>query len=152
KLPGEQTWPYQPAPELPEPIVRQEFRLDDVTQRTEEAHDAVMRVVARANYGWFTPFEDGRPTVIFGEHGGAGRTGGAYDPRPGRIYISVNEIPWYITVFRDDEPPRNPNARLTAGEQTFQANCAQCHGADRRGMTQAPPLIGLRHRKTEAEV
>lgn len=152
KIPGEHTWPYQPSPELPEPIVRQEFRLDDVTQRTEEATDAVMKVVSRANFGWFTAFEEAKPTVLFNEHGGAEWTGAAYHPGSGRLFVSVNEIPWYITVFRDDEVARDNHGSPTAGEQLFQINCAQCHGPDRRGLTQAPPLIGLRHRKTEAEV
>ena len=152
KLPGERTWPYQPDPELPESFVRQAFQLEDVTQRSEEATEAVMKVVARANYGWFTAFEEGRPTVIFNEHGGAEWTGAAYDPRTGCVYVSANEVPWYITLFRDDEPPRDPNLPPTAGEQVFQVNCAQCHGVDRRGLTQAPPLIGVRHRKSETEV
>jgi Cytochrome c len=90
--------------------------------------------------------------VLFNEHGGAEWTGAAYNPRTAWLYVSVNEIPWYITVFRDDEPAPDPLQPPTAGAQIFQTNCAQCHGPDRRGLSQAPPLIGLRHRKTEAEV
>lgn len=152
RLPGEMTWPYQPDPEIPEPLVRQHFRLEDVTQRSEEATDAVMRIVSRSNYGWFEAFEEAKPTILFNEHGGAEWTGAASDPRTGRIYVSLNEIPWHITVFRDDEEPRRPDQTPTAGEVVYQTNCAQCHGPDRRGMTQAPPLVGLRHRKSEKEV
>ncbi len=152
KLPGEETWPYQPDPELPAPFTRQEFRLEDVTQRTPEAHDAIMRVVGRSNYGWFAPWEEAKPTVLFAEHGGAEWTGACVDPRRGRLYVNSNEVPWFITLFRNDEPVRDPKTPPTAGEQTFLQFCAPCHGPDRRGGNMAPPLIGLRHRLKDADV
>ncbi len=148
----ESVWPYQPDPELPEKLVRQSFSLEDVTQRTEVATEWVMKVVGRANMGWFHPFEAGRPTVIFNEHGGAEWTGAAFDPERRRLYISLNEIPWYITVFRDDEKPYDPRETLTPGGELFQKNCAVCHGMDRRGLNHAPPLVGVRHRKRKDEV
>lgn len=148
----ESTWPYQPDPEIPVPLVRQVFGLEDVTQRTEVSTEWVMKVVGRANLGWFQPFEAGRPTVIFNEHGGAEWTGAALDPKRGRLYVNLNEIPWYITVFRDDEKPYDPQEPLTPGGELFQKNCAVCHGADRRGMNHAPPLVGVRHRKKFEEV
>jgi quinoprotein glucose dehydrogenase len=152
KIPGEETWPYQPAPALPRPFSRQEFRLEDVTNRSEAARAAAMRVVGRANFGWFAPFAEGKPTVIFNEHGGAEWTGACVDPRTGRLFVSGNEIPWYITLFRDDEPPRDPKRAPTAGEVVFAQNCVSCHGAERRGGELAPPLIGLRHRMKDEEV
>lgn len=152
KLPGEATWPYQPDPELPEPLVRQQFRREDVTQRTEEATERVMQVVGRANHGWFVPFEEGRPTVLFNEHGGAEWTGAALEPQAARLFVTLNEIPWHITVYRDDEKPYDPREPLTPGGALFQQNCAVCHGVDRRGLNQAPPLIGVRHRKRPDEV
>ncbi|MFM1941606.1 MAG: hypothetical protein RI897_588 [Verrucomicrobiota bacterium] len=148
----ESTWPYQPDLEVPAPLVRQVFDLEDVTQRTEVATEWVMKVVGRANLGWFQPFEAGRPTVIFNEHGGAEWTGAALDPQKGRLYVNLNEIPWYITVFRDDEKPYDAHEPLTQGGDLFQKNCAVCHGVDRRGMNHAPPLVGVRHRKKYEEV
>ncbi len=152
KLPGEKTWPYQPDVQMPAPFVRQAFRLEDVTNRTDAARDAVMKVVGRANYGWFTPWEEAKPTVIFNDHGGAEWTGACVDPRTALLYVNSNEIPWYITLFRNDEPPRDPNAPPTAGEQVFQQFCVACHGPDRRGGNLAPPLIGLRQRMHDEDV
>ena len=152
KLPGEVTWPYQPDPQVPAPFSRQQFRMEDVTARTPEANAAVMRVVGRANFGWFAPFEEARPTVIFNEHGGAEWTGACVDARNGRLFVSGNEIPWFITLFRDDEPARDPKLPPSAGHSVYVQNCASCHGPERRGGELAPPLIGLRHRSKDEEV
>lgn len=151
-LRGEETWPYQPDPELPEPFARVEFKLEDVTDRSEEATDSVLPRVKSANLGWFRPFSEGIPNVLFGIHGGAEWTGACVDPEAGRLYVSANHIPWIVTVFRDDEPPYDPNAPKTKGQLVFEQTCAPCHGPDRIGVGTAPPLRGLRHRLTDADV
>lgn len=151
-LPGEETAFYQPAPELPQPFARQVFSFEHVTMRTDEARDHVLKRIANANFGFFEAFEDSKPTVLYGIHGGAEWTGAAVDPAKGHLYVSSNEIPWIVTVFRDDaEPPRDPN-HPTLGEKVYRQNCAACHGADRIGAGTAPPLRGLRHRLTDADV
>ncbi len=151
-LPGEVTSPYQPDVELPEPFAKQEFTLNDVTDRSEEAREFVMNLVRSANLGWFRPFSEGRPTIVPNIHGGAEWTGACVDPTNGRLYVSANELPWIIAVFRDDEPPFNPKATPTEGEKIFRAMCAACHGEDRIGKGMAPPLRGLRHRMKEDDV
>ncbi|MES2568971.1 MAG: PQQ-binding-like beta-propeller repeat protein [Verrucomicrobiota bacterium] len=150
KLPGEATWPYQPDVQLPEPFARQRFSRADITERTPEAHAFVDQLLSRANMGWFEPFEPSMPTAFYGLHGGAEWTGAAFDPESGRLYVSANELPWIITVFRDDDAPAAKPA--TAGEQLYQQSCAGCHGPDRVGVGVAPPLRGLRHRMKEEEV
>jgi glucose dehydrogenase len=151
-LPGEWTAPYQPDPELPEPFARQDFGRDDVTTRDDEAHDYVLQRLAGVNCGWFQPFQEAKPTVLYGIHGGAEWTGAAFDPTTGWLYVSANEIPWIITVFQNDpEPPRDPR-HPTLGEQLYLQSCAACHGPDRMGVGTAPPLRGLRHRLTDADV
>jgi quinoprotein glucose dehydrogenase len=152
KLPGEWTAPYQPDIELPEPFARQQFSRTDVTPRSDEAREYIEKRVANVNTGWFEPFEEGKPTVLYNIHGGAEWTGAAFDPANGYLYVSANEIPWIVTVFRDDrEPPRDPK-NPTLGEKLYQQNCASCHGPDRIGIGTAPPLRGLRHRSNDAEV
>jgi quinoprotein glucose dehydrogenase len=149
-LRGEETAPYQPALELPQPFVRQLFTAADVTTRTPAAHAFVDQLVARAAHGWFAPFSEARATVFFGIHGGAEWTGAACDPIHARLYVSANEIPWIITVFRDDDPA--PARPATAGEQVYLRFCAACHGADLTGTGVAPPLRGVRHRLDDAAV
>jgi quinoprotein glucose dehydrogenase len=151
KLPGERTWPYQPDIEIPEPFARQEFTLDEVTTRTDEARAFVLQKLERANHGWFEPFEEYRPTALYGIHGGAEWTGAAYDPARGRLYVSANNVPWLVTVFRPDRH-RPPGGQPTPGELLYQQHCAQCHGAGRFGVGMAPPLHGLSRRLSDADI
>ena len=100
KLPGERTSPYQPVFDLPQPFVRQIFTPEDVTNISPQAHEFVSKQIANANYGWFQPFEAGKPTVYFGVHGGAQWTGAAFDPASGILYVSANELPWIMTIVK----------------------------------------------------
>jgi len=152
KLPGEWTAPYQPAPELPQPFAKQFFSRNDVTDRSDDAREFVQKRIAGANFGWFEPFEEGKPTVLYNIHGGAEWTGSAIDPTSGFLYVSANELPWIVTVFRDDNEPAADPGNPTAGERLYQQNCASCHGPDRVGAGTAPPLRGLRHRLKDADV
>ncbi|PYI79640.1 MAG: pyrrolo-quinoline quinone, partial [Verrucomicrobia bacterium] len=152
KLLGEETSPYQPDVQLPEPFARQVFTREDVTTLNDEAHDYVLKRIGSANFGRFQPFEEGKPTVYFGIHGGAEWTGAAFDPTSGCLYVSANELPWIVTVFRNEpEPPRDPK-NPTLGEKLYQQSCAACHGPDRVGIGMAPPLRGLRHRLKDEDV
>jgi len=151
-LPGEQAWPYQPDVELPEPLSPQEFKLDDVTDRSPEAHDYVMKQLANANLGWFAPPVEGRPTPLYGLHGGAEWTGGSFDPTTGFLYVNVNKLPWMITMYRDDEPSRDPHLPPAEGEKVYLQFCSTCHGQRGQGGGVAPPLLGLRNRLTDNDV
>lgn len=149
-LPGETTAPYQPDLELPEPFAKQAFSREDITDRSADARASVEQLLNRANLGWFTAFEEAKPTVFYGLHGGAEWTGAAFDPTSARLYVSANHIPWQITVFRDDDPP--PAKPETPGHRIFQQSCVACHGAGLDGIGMAPPLRGLRHRMRDDEV
>ena len=149
-LPGDVASPWQPFVELPQPFARQAFTLDDVTSRTTEARAAVLPIVQRGNLGYYPNLEEAKPTVMFNIHGGAEWTGAASDPRTGRLYVSANEIAWFMTCFRDDDPA--PAKPPTAGEQVYMTICFACHGPDRKGIGPAPPLRGLRHRANEADI
>lgn len=152
KLTGERAWPYQPDVERPEPLSPQEFTLDDVTDRSSEAHRYVMQQLAHANLGWFAPPEEGRPTPLYGLQGGAEWTGGSFDPTTGFLYVNVNKQPWMTTMYRDDEGSRDPNLPPTAGEKIYGDSCSACHGGRGEGGGIAPPLLGLRHRLTDNDV
>ncbi len=151
-IPGEQTAPYQPAVELPEPFTRLTFTADDLTPRSEEAHDFVKDKSKSLQYGFFPPMSDRKVTVYYGIHGGAEWTGSCVDAENGHLYVSASEIPWLMSLIVNDEPPYNPKATPTPGEKIFLQNCAQCHGPDRMGVGVAPPLRGLRHRMKDEEV
>ncbi len=151
-LPGERTSPYQPDPELPEPLSRSEFNPQDITERTPEARAFVQQVVARSNYGFFAPFVEGKPTLYIGSRGGAEWSGAAVDVPTGRLYVTSNRWVSKITVVANDERERDPRYPASAGEKHYGQHCATCHGPTRAGMGISTPLIGLKSRMTEAEV
>jgi len=142
KTPGERTWPYQPVFTLPEPFARQEFTADDITDLSSEAHAFVAKRVENANYGWFMPFEPGRPTVYYGVHGGAQWTGAAFDPATAWLYVSANELPWIMSIVRTQVGSTRDPAHPTAGEKVYMSHCAECHGINRKGKGMAPQLLG----------
>ena len=151
-LPGEVTAPYQPDPELPEPYSSQDFKIDEVTNRTPEAQDFVLRQLRHATYGWFEPPSEGRPMIYAGSRGGAEWTGACVDVPTGRIYLNSNHLIGRFTVFRNDERERDPFLPPSEGEKTFQQMCAGCHGTKRQGIGMVPALLGLRHRLTDDDV
>jgi quinoprotein glucose dehydrogenase len=153
KLPGERTWPYQPGFERPEPFARQVFTESDITNISPEAHAFVAKQIVNANYGWFQPFELGKPTVYYGVHGGAQWSGASVDPTTGWLYVSANEVPWMVTVVRTRMgATRDPRQGPTPGEVVYRESCAVCHGDKRKGKGMAPPLLGLGNRMLDDEV
>lgn len=151
-LPGERTAEYQSDPELPEPISRMEFTPDQITDRTPEARAFVEKIVERANYGFFAPFEEGKPTLYTGSRGGAEWSGAAVDVPSGRLYVTSNRWVSKITVISNDERPRDPRQPPTPGESHYVIHCAPCHGVNRGGVGTAPPLYALGSRLNDAEV
>lgn len=147
-LPGDIAAPYQPTPKFPQAFSRQAYTLAD-QPGDEAAKAAVALVVGRSNLGPFPHIEEAKPTLMFNIHGGAEWTGASADPL-GRLYVTSNEIPWFITCYRDDDPA--PAKPPTAGEQVYMTICFACHGPDRKGIGHAPPLRGVRHRLKDDEI
>jgi quinoprotein glucose dehydrogenase len=151
-VPGEETWPYQPDPELPENFSKLEFTESDLTTRTEESAEYARSLFKSTRHGWFLPCAEGRPTMYFDIDGGAEWTGECVDAESGRMYVTANHIGWAITLFRDDDPPYDPEAPKTPGQKIFETTCAVCHGANLLGVALYPPLRGLRHRMSEEAI
>jgi quinoprotein glucose dehydrogenase len=152
KLPGEITSAYQPAFSLPQPFTRQEFTPEDITTLSPEAHSFVEKQVKNANFGWFQPFEPGKPTVYYNVHGGAQWTGASFDPQSGLLYVTANEIPWIMSVLRTRENSANAHSQTPSnGELVFRQYCAACHAENRKGKGMAPSLVGLSNRMLDDE-
>jgi quinoprotein glucose dehydrogenase len=145
-LAGEVAAPTQPLPLKPAPFARQLFTADEITDRTPEAHRAVLERFARlrAHTRFAPPSREG--TIIFpGFDGGAEWGGAAADPA-GILYVNANEMPWVLTMI-------DTGGATSPGQQVFFQNCVGCHGADRRGNVAAniPSLVDLRQRLTRAQ-
>jgi quinoprotein glucose dehydrogenase len=149
-LPGERTAPYQPSLLLPEPFARQEFNLDEVTNRSPAARESVMSQLRVARFGFFEPFEEGKPTAFYGIYGGAEWTGAAFDPESQHLFVSANELAAIVTVGKYAR--RDPNAPATAGMIAYRKHCAACHAGNRAGAGGAPGLNGLSQRFNDQRV
>lgn len=147
-LPGEVASPTQPRPLLPEPIARQRLTDDMLTTRTPAAHaDAVERFRSWRSEGQFVPLSLGKATVVFpGFDGGAEWGGAAVDPEAGVLYVNVNDVAWTGELALN-VPATGVAAAL------YQAQCASCHGVERKGSPPAfPSLEGLGNRLGATEV
>ncbi|MEY2879216.1 MAG: hypothetical protein RLZZ15_1596 [Verrucomicrobiota bacterium] len=151
-LPGERTAPYQPDPEIPEPVSRMRFDPAIITDRSPEARAFVQAQVAHASYGFFQPFAEGKPNLYTGSRGGAEWSGAAVDVPTGRLYVTSNRVVSKITVVANDELERDPKSPPSAGEKIYSARCAACHGPGRQGLGMVPPLLGLKSRSDDAAV
>ncbi len=93
-IPGEVTSPTQPYPVLPAAYSRQSFTPDMATNRTPEAHAAVLNDLKKyRSEGLFVPFSIGKSTVLQPGFGGGAEWGGsAADPK-GILYVNATDIP-----------------------------------------------------------
>jgi quinoprotein glucose dehydrogenase len=150
-VPGEETWPTQPIPLKPPPLVRQAITEADLTNITPEAHEHALREFRKYRSGsiYTPPSLQGNITMP-GHLGGAEWHGGSFDPRLNVLYVNVNEVPT-INRLR----PVHGEGSLTAasggtqsgktglelGRQIYETNCMACHGADRKGKPPNVPAL-----------
>lgn len=141
-LDGEQAAATQPFPLKPPPFTRQIFTEDMVTNRTPEAHQAVLEWLRKLDSrGMFTP-PSARGTVLMPGTDGGGEWGGAaFDPEMGLLYVNSNEQPWIIRMVTHDTT------------SLYNNNCASCHKADRTGTPPTfPSLVGIGERRSRQEL
>ena len=152
-VPGEEASPTQPIPLIPPPLVRQAITEADLTNITPEAHEYALQLFRKYRSGSiFTPPSLQGTITMPGHLGGAEWHGGSFDPQLNVLYVNVNEIPT-INRLRPVSGPASPGGapggrgnqgQLQLGRQVYEANCMQCHGAERKGNPPLiPALIGL---------
>ncbi|MEO6994518.1 MAG: c-type cytochrome, partial [Lacunisphaera sp.] len=146
-LAGEVTSPTQPLPLKPAAFTRQLFTADEITNRTPEAHRAVLERFARLrpHTRFAPPSREG--TIIFpGFDGGAEWGGAAVDPQ-GILYVNENEMAWVLTMI-------DSSGATSLGQQVYLQNCTGCHGADRKGnpMSNIPSLIDIKNRLSHDQI
>lgn len=150
-LVGEQSWPTQPFPTKPKPLMRQYYTEADASNISPETHQLTLdRIKASPNFGPF-PAPSLKETVMFpGFDGGMEWGGGAVDP-DGIYYVNINEMPWLLQMV---QTKREDGTALRPGEKDYLIHCGACHGLDRKGNEAAafPSLIDIGKRKTRAEI
>jgi quinoprotein glucose dehydrogenase len=142
KLDGEKLSEVQPYPVKPPPYTRQTFTEDMVTDRTPEAHAAVLaRLKTLDSNGIFTP-PSLRGTVLMPGTDGGGEWGGAaFDPQSGLLFVNSNEQPWIIRMVTHET------------KSLYLNNCASCHGSNREGAPPTfPSLVDIGQRRSRADL
>lgn len=90
---GEETWPTQPIPTLPEPIAPQGVTLEDAFDLSPQLHaEAVERLKTLKLGGLFTPPSYQGTMMRPGILGGANWGGAAFDPQTHILYVKVNNM------------------------------------------------------------
>lgn len=148
-VPGERAAPTQPMPLKPAPYSRQRLTEDMLTQRTPQAHAWAVEAFRKLiNGGPFQPLSVDRDSVVMpGYDGGAEWGGQAVDPGSGVLFINANDMAWLGSLRQA------PKGGAAAGERTYQAQCAVCHGANREGSPpNFPDLRDITQRLTEAQI
>ena len=135
-VPGEAAASTQPRPLAPEPYARQLLTDKMLTARTPAAHAWALQQFAQyRSAGQFVPFSVNKQTVIFpGFDGGAEWGGAAVDPRAGVIYINSNDLAWTGALVESI-------SGSGVASSLYQAQCAACHGPDRKGSPPAFPSL-----------
>ena len=146
---GEVAADSQPLPLAPEPFARQRLSEDMLTDRTPDAHRAVLeRFRAVQSGGQFVPASLQGTIVFPGLDGGAEWGGAAFDPETSLLYVNANEMPWTVALVE-----RAPLLGAVGGGELYTRECAGCHGADMKGSPPAfPSLLGLTDRLTLPEI
>jgi quinoprotein glucose dehydrogenase len=126
-LDGEKLAETQPYPVKPPPFTRQAFTESMITNRTPEAHAAVLEMFRKVDSnGIFTPPSLRGTMLMPGTDGGGEWGGAAFDPETALLYVNSNEQPWIIRMVTHDTT------------SLYKNNCASCHGDDLKG---APPTF-----------
>ena len=142
-VPGESAWPTQPLPLKPAPFARQLFTHAEITNRSPEAHRAILEkyTTLRPHVPFMPPSLQG--TVILpGFDGGAEWGGAATDP-DGILYVNANEMAWILTLVDAKTPAFGGPA---SGPALFTQICAACHVS----IARATPRRMCRRSKTSA--
>lgn len=147
---GEVAATAQPFPLAPPPFARQQLTEDLVTQRTPEAHAAVLERLRqlRSNGQFVPPSLQG--TIIFPGFDGGGEWGGAaFDRATGLLYVNSNEMAWVMKLV---ERERKTGGASTA-RKLYVQKCAGCHRPDRQGTPpEFPSLVGIGERHSDREI
>ena len=147
-IPGEETYPTQPVPSKPLPLVRQITTEADLTNISPEAHAFALQQFRQLVSGRvFTPATFQGTLMTPGWFGGEQWGGGAFDPITNVYFVNSNESPSIATIRQvyDAGIGQGGSGRGSSnvtpaqlGREIYDAKCMACHGADREG---TPPII-----------
>ncbi len=151
EIPGVKSWPTQPFPTKPEPLTRQLYTADDISNISPEAAQLSKDIFEQVGSAGSLPAPSLEPTIIFPGFDGGMEWGGAAADPDGILYVNVSEMPWYYQLV---QTKKEGGEDYSAGERVYRVHCASCHGLDRAGSAggEFPSLIDIGSRKSKGEV
>jgi quinoprotein glucose dehydrogenase len=152
-LPGEQPWPTQPIPTLPQPFARQIFNPEDVTDLSPETHQDMMQKYDQVkNRLMFTPPSKAGGWIFPGFDGGGEWGGAAVDAETKIMYVNSSEMPWAQVMI--NVPKSTGDQSLKGmGQMIYNKNCLACHGPELKGNgTSYPSLVNIGKKYKEDQV
>ena len=152
-LPGEEPWPTQPIPTLPQAFARQMFNPEDVTDISPETHQDMLEKYNQVkNRLMFTPPSKQGGWIFPGFDGGGEWGGAAIDPESKIMYINSSELPW-AQVMIDVPKATNDQSLKGMGQVIYNKNCISCHGPELKGNgTSYPSLVNIGNKYKEDQV
>lgn len=152
-LPGEQPWPTQPIPSLPEPFTRQTFNPEEVTDISPETHqDMLQKYNQVKNRLMFTPPSKQGGWIFPGFDGGGEWGGAAVDAESKIMYINCSEMPW-AQVMIDVPKGGNDKSLKGMGQVIYNKNCIGCHGPELKGNGSSyPSLVNIGKKYKEEQI
>ncbi len=143
-LPGEQPWPTQPIPTLPQPFARQHFGAPDLSDISPETNYSLLLAYQKVKYNaMFTPPSKDGDWIFPGFDGGGEWGGAALDPETKVMYISNSEMPWAQVMI---DVPKNVDEHTLqgVGHAIYNRYCVTCHGPQLKGNgTSFPSLLNI---------
>jgi quinoprotein glucose dehydrogenase len=125
---GEESWPTQPFPILPEPFTRQYLTEDDLTNISPEAHAYALQRFREMKYqGLYTPPGEQETLRYPSTQGGANWGGASFDPETNWLYVNANEYGNSIALKKVQVPSVDSRNVIVRGQNLYEANCASCH-------------------------
>jgi quinoprotein glucose dehydrogenase len=92
-VPGEATWPTQPFPLKPPPLVRQTFSDADISGVTKASNQYCAELShSLKTRGMYTPYGPEPTLVMPGTLGGGNWSGASFDQASGYLFVNTNEI------------------------------------------------------------
>jgi quinoprotein glucose dehydrogenase len=147
-LPGEEPWPTQPIPTLPQPFARQTITEADITDRNPEVHAEMMERFKqiKGKDAFVPPGKEGI-FLVPGFDGGGEWGGSAVDAETGILYVNSNEIAAVLTMV---DVPKNSG---DMGRALYDRHCVNCHGSELKGNGASfPPLADIRKKYSKQQL
>lgn len=88
---------------LPEPFAKNNFSINEITDRDKQNYNFVKKIISNKKYGFFEPHEFNKKNIQFNFHGGAEWMGGSVDHKKNILYVTSNNIAWITTIKKKNK-------------------------------------------------